>query len=531
MPVSGRSRGDRNFGLILADLTSLHVHDAASTISQALNSQASMSMPTTELTAADRGYVLFVHGGGTTPIAQVQDTDLNQMSREGLIPNRTPSFQTPDTNLNQIAHSQVATGQMTVDHAGHKWYTMTVDHAVHEMSRAGESRRDQTAGAPTAVAAASIAQPLDTHSTQVASHPESALKKQVVAIMEHKISDGIPEYSSGTIPIAQAPCANPQSIRSRKGPTAVAAAGSTLFWDPLQKVWSEVPMCGVRLEWNGMEWGDKPSLAKSESSDSVMSSLPECDVEYPHYSRAYFQQYPSPRECKMHYHALKYIVEIAYCNLPSGGGTAWIFDNNIPLKMKEILNGNPIGEPTIDWHWQELVAQLDDESLDQVVEGQSAEMMDPLTRSRGLVSCKLQKAAETDKWNGGLVTPNGRWYFVLVRDNGTEVWLHPEYNSTQVECLEPGDSVWRPDLPLCPHVREFGYPFCKHCWNQRKHFKSVLHFKEIPDCNGKAFQEHSALQREMAKAKVNEQRHVGGASSRDILSKWAVLSGLVLDRL
>ena len=467
---------------------------------------------------ADWWSVPFVYVGGTTPIAQTPDTDLNQMWRNSR--SRGVAYETVDGHLSR----------------GRQLSWRARQSQIFDSVVAGNSRRDQTAvnnaGAPTAVAAASIAQPLDTHSTQVASQPESALQKPVVGITwKQKVTDGIPEYSSGTIPIAQAPCANPQSIRSRKGPTAVAAAGSTLFWDPLQEVWSEVPMCGVRLVWNGLEWGDKPSLAQSESSDSVMSSLPECDVEYPHYSLQYFQKYPSPRECKIHYHALKYIVEIAYGNLGTGVGTAWIFDNHIPLKMKEILNGNPIGEPTIDWHWQELVAQLDDESLDQVVEGQSAEMMDPLTRSRGLVSCKLEKAAETDQWNGGLVTPNGRWYFVLVRDNGTEVWLHPEYNSTQVECLEPGDSVWRPELPLCHHVRGFGYPFCKHCWNQRKHFKSVLHFKEIPDCNGKAFQEHSALQREMAKAKVNEQRQVGGASSHYILSKWAVLSALVIDRL
>ena len=147
------------------------------------------------------------------------------------------------------------------------------------------------------------------------------------------------------------------------------------------------------------------------------------------------------------------------------------------------------GNPNIKWHWQEMVAQLDAESLAYVVEGQ---LLDP-NRSRGLVSCRLQKTDRYDNKRNHAQKQQGArpatrihteeqlmvWDFVLVRANGTEVWLHPCHNNPRVNCLEPGG----PDSPLCPHVRSFGEDMqvsvCKYCWNQRKHFQSILHFKGI----------------------------------------------------
>jgi len=160
--------------------------------------------------------------------------------------------------------------------------------------------------------------------------------------------------------------------------------------------------------------------------------------------------------------------------------------------MKEMALGpltefNFIGDQTIDWHWQEMVAQLDAHSLELVVGGLC---MSP-NRSRGLVSCRLQKTDRNDQiWDMMKLLPiAGRiahteeklmvWDFVLERIDGTEVWLHPCHNNPRVNCLEPGG----PDSPLCPHVRSFGEDMqvsvCKYCWNQRKHFQSILHFKGI----------------------------------------------------
>ena len=52
------------------------------------------------------------------------------------------------------------------------------------------------------------------------------------------------------------------------------------------------------------------------------------------------------------------------------------------------------GEPKIPWRWQEMVAQLDDESMRFVVEG--LDTGDKQNRSRGLVQCSIQ---ETDRYD------------------------------------------------------------------------------------------------------------------------------------
>jgi hypothetical protein len=230
--------------------------------------------------------------------------------------------------------------------------------------------------------------------------------------------------------------------------------------------------------------GDKPSLARNESEDSVCQEI---------FTVEYFQNYQSPRGCKIHNHALKYFRHDAEAT----GCSAVIFDNTNPAKMKEMVHGpltefNFIGEPTIDWHWQELVARLDDKSLAQVVEGQC---MDP-NRSRGLVSCRLQKTDRYDhkrhyaqKQQG--VRPATRihtkdqlmiWDFVLVRANGTEVWLHPNYTSTKVECLEPCG----PDVPGCPQPQDPDVPKSGlggtsgpgiYNFYKNKNLKTLLHFK------------------------------------------------------
>jgi len=259
--------------------------------------------------------------------------------------------------------------------------------------------------------------------------------------------------------------------------TAVAAAGCSRLVGPVQEVWGGVGMCVALL-------GDKPSLARNESEDSVCQEI---------FTVEYFQNYQSPRGCKIHNHALKYFRHDAEAT----GCSAVIFDNTNPAKMKEMVLGpltefNFIGEPTIDWHWQELVARLDDKSLAQVVEGQC---MDP-NRSRGLVSCRLQK---TDRYDHKRhyaqeqqgVRPATRihtedqlmiWDFVLVRANGTEVWLHPNYTSTKVECLEPCG----PDVPGCPQPQDPDVPKSGlggtsgpgiYNFYKNKNLKTLLHFK------------------------------------------------------
>ena len=93
-----------------------------------------------------------------------------------------------------------------------------------------------------------------------------------------------------------------------------------------------------------------------------------------------------------------------------------------------------------------MVAQLRDEDLAKVVEG-------PEGRSRGLVSCwamprkntydhkrhKQQLDASTGAPKGRPVLPT--WDFLLTRDDGTAVRLHPQYKTYKVQSFQLADEA------------------------------------------------------------------------------------------
>ena len=91
---------------------------------------------------------------------------------------------------------------------------------------------------------------------------------------------------------------------------------------------------------------------------------------------------------------------------------------------------------------------MDDESMRFVVEGHGA------TRSRGLVGCRIE---QLDSYDHKLMHANraaGRdcaamlriWGFVLSRDDGSTVRLHPNYSNTKIQC-KSGDPVQNHELP------------------------------------------------------------------------------------
>jgi hypothetical protein len=97
-----------------------------------------------------------------------------------------------------------------------------------------------------------------------------------------------------------------------------------------------------------------------------------------------------------------------------------------------------LGEgPQVPWRWQEMVAQMDDHSMRMVVEG-----LDGVNRSRGLVSCRLQQIEQYDHKRhhaagvGMLMDMLHIWDFALTRDDGSQVFLHPSYSNTKIECYE-----------------------------------------------------------------------------------------------
>jgi hypothetical protein len=89
-----------------------------------------------------------------------------------------------------------------------------------------------------------------------------------------------------------------------------------------------------------------------------------------------------------------------------------------------------------EWSWLEMVAQLQDEDLIKVVEGNDR-------RSRGLVTCSFSPRPNSygHKMHHvlkqtGQPQPLAKlriWDFVLRRDDGTGIRLHPNWNRTKMD--------------------------------------------------------------------------------------------------
>ena len=90
------------------------------------------------------------------------------------------------------------------------------------------------------------------------------------------------------------------------------------------------------------------------------------------------------------------------------------------------------------WSWHELVAQLDEASMEEVVNG-------PAFRSRGLVGCSFAiRPGSYDHKRSHMLIKSGApiqhklpyWDFVIHRADGSGIRLHPSWSKTFVETLE-----------------------------------------------------------------------------------------------
>ena len=118
-------------------------------------------------------------------------------------------------------------------------------------------------------------------------------------------------------------------------------------------------------------------------------------------------------------------IMVAAINHPKG--TSFTFDESRPPSR---------------WAWQQMVAQLDEDAMRLVVEGEGTNA-DESGNSRGIISCALLKTEipdhkrhAADRTNGTAVA--GRQYFVwdfmLTREDDSYVILHPNYSNRKVEC-------------------------------------------------------------------------------------------------
>ena len=170
----------------------------------------------------------------------------------------------------------------------------------------------------------------------------------------------------------------------------------------------------------------------------------------------YFRSYrPFTGACSQHNVALKYFR-----------GEQERLDDPFQSPSLEFHASAPIAVAVIDhpkgmawwftgewrqWCWHEMIAQLDDTSMEKVVNGFEG-------RSRGLVGCSLaiRPGSYDHKRHHMLIqtATNSKqrlpiWDFVLHRADGSGIRLHPQYKGTVVETIEePGHAEeWEVTVP------------------------------------------------------------------------------------
>ncbi len=185
--------------------------------------------------------------------------------------------------------------------------------------------------------------------------------------------------------------------------------------------------------------GNQTAVAGAGASDAVAPQI--FDLEY-------FRSFGTTNNYKQHSAALKWHRQAA----ETAGLDSVTFSNTEANPVAEMVHDKGtdfrfVGEPKIPWRWQEMVAQMDERSMKMVVQG-----LDDAGRSRGLVSCRLQKTDKYDHKRHHAAGPGAggemlfEWHFVLVCEDGTQVFLHPNYSNTKIECYR-GEPEQDHELP------------------------------------------------------------------------------------
>ena len=179
------------------------------------------------------------------------------------------------------------------------------------------------------------------------------------------------------------------------------------------------------------QWLEDGTVKKSKSRDARMV-----------YDLEYFRSIPLYTNWKDHNIALKFLREHCEAN----NHTVFWLDSAVPVPEIDHPKGTSFSfnpDVTNPWEWQQMVAQLSDESMQFVVEGEDG-------RSRGIVNCCLfqtslydhkrhvparTQATRTTAVAGGQNQANMMcvWDFKLTRDDDSFIMLHPNYSKTKVE--------------------------------------------------------------------------------------------------
>ena len=93
-----------------------------------------------------------------------------------------------------------------------------------------------------------------------------------------------------------------------------------------------------------------------------------------------------------------------------GNGLTWWFDET----------------HTVCWFWLDMVAQMDQPSIQLVCHG-------PEGRSRGLVRCEFSQRGLGAAWVDAYGNPQlWAWDFVLIREDGSGIRVHPQWSTTEI---------------------------------------------------------------------------------------------------
>ena len=105
-------------------------------------------------------------------------------------------------------------------------------------------------------------------------------------------------------------------------------------------------------------------------------------------------------------------------------------------------------EETVPWSWVSMVAALRDEDLYFVVTGGG--------HSRGLVSCEFSPRPNSyDAASSRALRDQGLdvnvklpvWDFLVTRDDGSTIRLHPEFTTTKMKTLPGEGHAEEPEIP------------------------------------------------------------------------------------
>ena len=187
---------------------------------------------------------------------------------------------------------------------------------------------------------------------------------------------------------------------------------------------------------------NETAVADADADRSPGTATPQVfDLEY-------FRTFrPFTRGYKQHNEALKWFRD----TLEPQGIKFRTFSNTNPILVQECVHPPGMdywfaGEPRLPWRWQEIVAQLDEDSMERVVYGLPDGPAHLADRSRGIVSRGVRETDTYDhKRHSAFKKPKRApppdvllcvWDFVLECDDGTFVSLHPTYGNTKFACYK-----------------------------------------------------------------------------------------------